>query len=147
MDQQVAIIGQHPLRLVVAFHAVRHFAGLVFELQPHFIADGLDLALVGAGADHEIVGEGGDAGEIEHFDVGGFLGFGGADGNQPGWRFDLQFRGLGDVGFGQITLLSVSYYIVAQPIVPGVSPIVPVYVNLPAGAARFVGFQVGVDHP
>ncbi len=119
----------------------------MFELQPHLVADGLHLPLIGAGADHKIVGEGSDAGEVEDFDVGGFFGFGGADGEQPGWRFDLQFRGLGDVGFGQITLLSVSYYIVAQPILTGISGIVPGHVKLPAGTARFVGLQVGVDDP
>lgn len=131
MDQQIAIIGQHPLCLVVALHAVRHFAGLVFELKTHFVADGLDLSLIGTGADHKKIGEGGNAGEIEDFDVGGFLGLSGADGNQPGWRFDLQFRGLGDVGFGQITLLSVSYYIVARAILPSASAIVPVQVVYP----------------
>jgi hypothetical protein len=147
MDQQIAIIGQHPFCLVVAFHAVRHFTGLVFELKTHFVADGLDLALIGASADHKIIGEGGNAGEIEYFDVGGFLGFSGADGNQPGWGFDLQFRGLSDVGFGQITLLSVSYYIMKRAIVRAVSAMVSIEVDSHTGAARLVGLQVGEDHP
>ena len=82
----------------------------VFQLQPDFVADGLHLLLVGAGADHEVVGEGGDAGEIEDYDVGGFLGFCGADGNQPGGRGGFGGGGFLEIGLGQNTLLKVSYY-------------------------------------
>jgi hypothetical protein len=44
----------------------------------------LHLFLIVAGADDEIVRKTRDAGEVEDFDVGGFLGFGSANGNQPG---------------------------------------------------------------
>jgi hypothetical protein len=43
------------------------------------VGDGLDLPRIGARADDEVVGEGGDAGQVENPDVGGFLRFGGAD--------------------------------------------------------------------
>lgn len=110
MNQQVAVIGEHPLGLVVTLDAVGQLSELMFELQPDFIANGLDLALIGAGADDEIVGEGGDTGEIENLYVGGFLGFGGADGDEPGGRFSFGPGIFLDVGLGQNTLLSVSYY-------------------------------------
>jgi len=53
-------------------------------LHADLVGDGLHLALVVAVADDEVVGEGGDGGEVENFDVGGLLGFGRAYGNQPG---------------------------------------------------------------
>jgi hypothetical protein len=70
----------------------------------------LHLLLVGAGADDEIVGERGDAGEVEHHQVGGFFGFCGADGNQPGWRGGLGGGGFSEIGLGQNRLLPLSYY-------------------------------------
>ena len=84
MDQQVAVIGQHPLGLVIALDAGGQFAGLVLLLEADFVADGLNLARVGAGGDHEEIGERSDASKVQDQDVGGFLGFGGADGNEPG---------------------------------------------------------------
>jgi hypothetical protein len=45
----------------------------MFQTQADFVADGLHLLLVGAGADDEVVGERGDAGEVEDYEVGGFL--------------------------------------------------------------------------
>ena len=86
MDQEIAVIGQNPLGLVVAFDAERQFAGL-FQSQPHFVGDGLHVARVGARADHEVIGESGDAGQVQNADIGGFFGFGGADSHQPGWGF------------------------------------------------------------
>ena len=84
MDQQVAVIGQHPLGLVVTLDADGQLAGALLQLKADFVADGLNLAGVGACGDDEEIGEGSDAGEVEDQDVGGFLGFGGADGNEPG---------------------------------------------------------------
>ena len=43
---------------------------------------------IGARADHEVIGERGDAGQVQNRDIGGFLGFGGADGNQPGGNLE-----------------------------------------------------------
>ncbi len=80
MDQQVAVIRQHPFGLVVPLHADRQLARLMFQPEPDVVADGLHLPLIGARADHEIVGKGGDAGQIEDPDIGGFFGFGCADG-------------------------------------------------------------------
>ena len=101
MDQQVAVIGQDPLRLLVAFDADRQFARLAFQLQMDLVADGLNLALVAAGADDEVVGEGGDAGEVQHANVGGFLRFGGAHGQQPGRGRGFCFAGFGEIDLGQ----------------------------------------------
>ena len=80
MDQQIAVIGEDPLRLVVAFDTDREFAGLVLELEIDFVADGLHLALVAAGADYEVIGERGDAGEIQDPNVGGLFCFSGPNG-------------------------------------------------------------------
>ena len=81
MDQQVAVIGQHPLRLVVTLDAEGQFAGLLLQLEADFVADGLNLPPAGARRDHEEIGKRSDASEVQNQGVGGFLGFGGADGN------------------------------------------------------------------
>jgi len=70
----------------------------------------LHLFLVGAGADDEVVGERGDAGEVEYDQVGCFFRFCCADGNQPGWRGGLGSGGFLEIGLGQNRLLSLSYY-------------------------------------
>jgi hypothetical protein len=96
--------------LGIAFHAVGQFARLLFELHADLFADGLNLALIGSGADHEKVSERGDAGEIQYFNVGCLLRFSGADGDEPGGRGCGFLRNF--VGFcrSQNTLLFVSYY-------------------------------------
>ena len=104
MDQQVAVVGQHPLRLVVTFDAEGQFARLLLQLKADFVADGLNLPLVGAGANDEKVGERSDAGEVQNLYVGSFLGFGGADRNQPGRGSGLN-AGFCSVGLSQGTLL------------------------------------------
>ena len=81
MDHQVAVIGQHPLGLAVTLDTEGQFAGLLLQLEADFIADGLNLPRVGPGGDDEEIGKRSDASEIENQGVGGFLGFGGADGN------------------------------------------------------------------
>jgi len=81
VNQQIAVIGQHPLRLAVALDAEGQLAGLLLQLQADFVADGLDLARVGAGRDDEEIGKCSDASKVQNLGVGGFLGFGGADGN------------------------------------------------------------------
>jgi hypothetical protein len=110
MDQQVAIIRQNPFRLAVSFHTDRKLARLALQLKIDLVGDGLYLALVRARADHKIIGEGRDARQVEHFDIGRFFRFSGPDGDQPcrnagfdGGRF-LKFS------LGQKVLLSVSYY-------------------------------------
>ena len=89
MDNQVSVVRQHPLCLVVPFQAVRQFVCLLFDAQADFVADSLDLALVVASADDEVIGKTGDAGEVEDPDIGGFFGFGGPDCNQPGGKNGL----------------------------------------------------------
>lgn len=73
VDQQVAVIGKHPLRLIVAFYADGQLAGLILELESDFVGDGLNLALIGARTDYKEVREGGDAGEIQDLNVGGLF--------------------------------------------------------------------------
>jgi hypoxanthine phosphoribosyltransferase len=111
VDQKIAVVTQNPVGLLVAFDAEGQFAAL---LQAHadLIADGLDVALVGPRADHEMIGERGDAGQIENADISGFLRFGGAYGKQPGGDFGrLRFSWLAArIGLGQNWLLTVSYY-------------------------------------
>ena len=101
MDQQVAVVGQHPLGLVITFDADRQLARLLFELEPNLIADGLNLTLVVPGTNDEEVGERSNTRQIEDFDVGGFLGLGGADSDQPRGGFVRLFPGFLDVGRSQ----------------------------------------------
>lgn len=82
MDQEVAVIAQHPLALFIAFDARRQFSA-PFELLAYFVGDGLILARVRARADHKIIGKAGDAGEIQNSDVGGLLFLGGANCDAP----------------------------------------------------------------
>ena len=110
VDEQVAVIGQHPLGLAVAFDVVRHLAGVILQAEADLVADGLHLLRIGAGADDEVVGERGDTCEVQDYDVGGLLGFGCADGNQPGWYRGLGGGGWFEIGLGQIRLLDLSYY-------------------------------------
>ena len=69
VDQQVAVIGQHPFGLAIAFDVGGKLAGVMLEPQADFVADGLHLFLIGSGADDEVVGESGDAREVEDDDV------------------------------------------------------------------------------
>ena len=84
MDDVVAVVGQHPLRVLESFDAVGEFA-LLGELFPDFVANGLNLARVAAGADDKVVGKGGNPLQIQHDDRGGFFRFRSTDGGEPGW--------------------------------------------------------------
>jgi hypothetical protein len=77
----------------------------LFELHTDFIADGLNLPRVASIADDEVVGEAGDAGQVENLDVGGLLRFRGANGDQPGGGFGYRLRRRFQVGVGQSGLL------------------------------------------
>jgi hypothetical protein len=105
VDEEVAIVGEDPLGLFVAFDADGQFAGVLLELEADFIGDGLDLAGIGAGADDEEIGERCDAGEIEDQDFGGLFRFGRADGGEPGRDGGGEFLDLVKVGLLQKTLL------------------------------------------
>src|SRR5437762_3854891 len=56
MQNEMDVIQQYPLRLVVAFNAVRAIACLR-ELLLHIIRYGLDLARIGSGANNKIIGK------------------------------------------------------------------------------------------
>jgi hypothetical protein len=112
MDDEVREIAQDPFALVVTFHAGGAFADF---LQPEcdFIRDGLHLFGVGAVANHEIIGKGGDAREVQDLDIGGFFGLRGAYGNEPVGLGSGFGSGTGcEVGFrfGQNLSPSPSYY-------------------------------------
>jgi hypothetical protein len=86
MHQEVAKIEQNPLRRLVTFHAVRPLpAGL--QLEPHFIRDRLALFRVVARADDKVVGERGDAVQVEYLDVDGLFFFRRTNRNQPAWYY------------------------------------------------------------
>jgi hypothetical protein len=60
---------------------------MLLQLQPYLVTDRLDITLVGAGADDEIIRKRGDPGQIQDLDIGSLFGFGGANGQQPGCGF------------------------------------------------------------
>jgi hypothetical protein len=83
VDQEVAVIDQHPLRLAVAFDAQRQFAAIL-QPQRDLVADGLNLARIRSGADDKTVGKGGKAGQIQYLDIRRLLRFRGTNCFQPG---------------------------------------------------------------
>lgn len=86
MNEEVAVIEQDPFPGVVSFRADRQFAKFL-ELFADLVGDRLSLARIRRRADHEIVGERSNFAEIEHQEIFGFFGFGGARGNQPARQF------------------------------------------------------------
>jgi hypothetical protein len=82
VDEEVAVIAQHPFALLVAFDARWKFAP-PFQLLADFVGNGLILARVRPGADDKIVGETGYAGEVQNPDVGGLFLLGGPNRNAP----------------------------------------------------------------
>ena len=84
VDNEVAVVYQHPFAAVVAFYADRRFAS-AFELDVDLVANGLVLFGTGASADDEIVAEAGNFAKIEHLDVDCFLGFGRSNCSEPTW--------------------------------------------------------------
>ena len=108
MNQQVAVIRQHPFALIVSFQTNRQFARLFFQPQSHLVGDGLNLPLVRARTDDEGIGERGNSPKIENFDVDGFLRLCRAHGKKPGGGGDFNFSS-GGLGCLQNTLLSLWY--------------------------------------
>jgi len=82
MDQQIAVVRQHPFGISEAFHADRILAAQL-QLLRHLFRDSLNLFRIRTGADHEKVGEGSHLTQIQHTNVDGFLRFSGADSSQP----------------------------------------------------------------
>jgi hypothetical protein len=82
VHQEISVIAQNPLALVVAFHAGGQFAPR-FQLLADSVDNCLILARVPARANHEIIGEAGDAGEVQNRDFGCLLFLRGAHCNAP----------------------------------------------------------------
>lgn len=99
MDQEIAVIAQHPFALFVSFDARRQFAAPL-HLLADFVGDGLSLTRVCARADHKVVGETGDAREIQNSDVGGLFFLSGPNGDlPPGFGLISCTSAVNDVGF------------------------------------------------
>ena len=82
MHDEVAVIGQDPLGILVAFDAERESSEFG-KFLAHRVRDGLDLPLIGTGADEEVIGEGSYILKIQDADIGSLLGFSGAHSAQP----------------------------------------------------------------
>jgi len=82
VHEEVAVVGQNPFALFVAFEARRQLAAAL-QLQTDLIADRLILFRIQTRADNEVVSEAGDAGQIQNPDVFGLFCLRGADGNLP----------------------------------------------------------------
>jgi len=90
MDQQIAVVRQHPFGIGEALHADRILA-VQLQLLRDLFRDSLNLFRIRPGADHEKVGEGSYIAQIQHTNVDRFFRFSGMDGSQPGWG--LEWRG------------------------------------------------------
>ena len=72
MDDDIAIVQQHPTVLAVALAALR-LEALLSHFVFDFIHDGADLTLVVGRSEHEDLGNGEDIGDINGRDIGGQL--------------------------------------------------------------------------
>jgi hypothetical protein len=68
MDDSVAEVDEHPARAGVPLRAQQRPVE-VLDGVGHLVSYGLDLALVAAGSDDEVVGEGGNGPDVEDEDV------------------------------------------------------------------------------
>jgi hypothetical protein len=91
MHDEIAVIHQNPFGVLITLDTDR-FLPVLLQLLGDGVADRLDLALVRAGRDNEVVGERGYFPKVQYLDIGSFLGFRGADGYKPERGFN---RGLG----------------------------------------------------
>lgn len=64
MDEEIAVVLQHPFAVLIAFGRNRQLASLLFHLQVDFIADSLRLPGIAAGADQEKIGKAGYVAQI-----------------------------------------------------------------------------------
>lgn len=83
MHDQIAKITKYPLGVVVAFHGDRRFSGLEFHSLGDFVPNGLDLGLVRAIADQEVVRERAQFAEVEDADIRSEFGFSRAKREEP----------------------------------------------------------------
>ena len=88
MDDEIPVIAENPFTLIVAFEAVREVADLL-QIPMNGVGNGLILAGIGTRTDHEVIGEGGDAREIEHQDVRCLSGLCGPNGEKPAGLFNF----------------------------------------------------------
>lgn len=107
MHKEIAVIEQNPLALIVAFGARRKLA-VFLQLESDLIGDGLVLARTRARADHEVVGEAGNSGQVQNGNVGGFFFLGRADRDAPSgigsfgmWNVCTSTMGVSDIGMRQ----------------------------------------------
>jgi len=82
VDQIIAVIRQDPLGIFETLHTHGVFSHLV-KLTADLFGDGLNLSGIAPGCDDEEIRERGDFAQIKHSNVGSFLRFGSAGGNEP----------------------------------------------------------------
>jgi hypothetical protein len=82
VNDEIAIILEDPLGVFVSLDADRHLAA-VLHLQVNFIADGLVLAGIVAGADQKIICKTGDLSKIQDHNVLRLLGLSGPNCSKP----------------------------------------------------------------
>lgn len=104
MHQKIAVVRENPFGRRITFYAGRKFA-VLFEFQTDLVADGLDLPRIGARTEDEIIGERGNSGKVQNFDVRCFFGLSGADGGQP-----MRDLGMERLSPTQNGFLNTSYY-------------------------------------
>jgi hypothetical protein len=86
VDDEVDVVHEDPLGLAAAFDGVGQSAELTLEAEVDLVGDGDVLALVGAVADEEVVGEAAFGRvEGEDADVFSFLVFAGAAASKSRW--------------------------------------------------------------
>ena len=86
MDDDFTVVQKNPFSVVVAFHTQRAAPLFGQNTLGHLVTNSLQLASVRAGADDEVVSEGGDFTEVKNLDIKRFFCVGGLGRNQPGTR-------------------------------------------------------------
>jgi hypothetical protein len=97
VHDKIAVILENPLGVLVAFNADGQLAA-VFHLEVDLVTDCLVLASIGAGADQEVIGEGGDLSEVEDDNVLSLFRLRGSDGCKP-----TTFSGFWGLGLRAVT--------------------------------------------
>jgi hypothetical protein len=90
MDDEIAVVHENPFGVIVPLETNRPFAAR-FQALSDAVADRLNLALVRAAAENEVVGERGDLAKVQNANVGSLFRFSGAYCGQPEWDFVRDF--------------------------------------------------------